>query len=738
MLHFALMLLMFAQAASGKIDFQAAHLEKKLKAVRTSDRIAIDGRLDEKVWESAPLAGNFTQSEPSEGAPASEKTEVRVLYDNENLYLGVQARDSEAKHVVISDLKKDFNAGDSDSFEVILDTFHDLRNGYQFAVNPAGAKWDSQMINEGRESNASWDGVWSVKTRIVDEGWTAEIAIPFRTLKFRESDVQSWGINFHRNLRSNVRNEDSFWSPIPRIFNIQRVSIAGTLEDLEGIRPGSNLRFKPYIIGSYAENAAHVGDRKADAGFDAKYGVTSGLTWDFTYRTDFSQVEADEQQVNLTRFSLFFPEKRDFFLENSGIFQFGVANDRGGGAGGGGGGGGGGRQNAIGNDMIFFFSRNIGLSSTGDAIPILGGTRLTGRTGRFEIGLLNMQQRRSGTNNAVNFSVLRLRRNVLQNSDIGFMMTNKEVSKSANFNRVVGGDANFRFGRYTAVNTYLAKAITPVKKDHQAAGRASVSYIDPRWNFRTSYTNVEQNFTNEMGFVPRLGVRKVASYLGVTFRPKRFSKTIRQIFPHSQIDYVLNKDGKLDTRYIDYHLPINFQNGAFIEVGSNPSLELLTSTFTINRTRNITIPSGRYSYNEWFVTGNTDRSRRVFANGRVGVGTFYTGNKNSYTMGATWRAHYRLNTSFNYTQNSIDLPQGKYRTNLLSTRVNVSFTTAMFVNALIQYNDDVRQWTSNVRFNIIHRPLSDLFVVYNERRGSVSHNLIDRALIAKVTYMMSR
>src|SRR6185295_17312659 len=223
------------------------------------------------------------------------KTDVRILYDDENVYFAVYAHDSQ-KNLVISDLKKDFSYGDGDNFELILDTFHDRRNGYQFAINPAGAKWDAQMINEGREVNSSWDGVWYVKTRIEDDGWTAEIAIPFKTLKFRDSDMQTWGVNFHRSIRSNVRNEDTYWSPIQRIYNIQRVSIAGTLEDLEGIRPGSNLRFKPYVIGSYSQNAARVGDGKADAGFDAKYGITSGLTWDFTYRTDFSQVEADEQQ----------------------------------------------------------------------------------------------------------------------------------------------------------------------------------------------------------------------------------------------------------------------------------------------------------------------------------------------------------------------------------------------------------------------------------------------------------
>ena len=315
-----------------------------------------------------------------------------MLYDDDNLSSGSGAHDSQVGQVVVSDLKKDFAADANDTVEVVLDTFHDERNGYIFSTNAAGAKYDAQMANEGREVNSSWDGVWYVKTGREETAWVAEMAIPFRTLKFRSSDVQTWGINFHRNLRSGIRNEDSYWSPLPRIYSVQRVSLAGTLEGLSGIQPGSNIRIKPYVSTSLAQAGATAPTRAtAISGVDLKYGVTSGLTLDLTYNTDFSQVEADEQQINLTRFSLFFPEKREFFLESSGIFRFGE-----GGAAGGGGGGGvpgtNGRLNPIQNDVLFF-SRSIGLSSTNQAVPILGGGRLTGRAGPYEIGFLNIQQR---------------------------------------------------------------------------------------------------------------------------------------------------------------------------------------------------------------------------------------------------------------------------------------------------------------------------------------------------------
>ena len=306
---------------AGQIDFETARLARTLPAVRAAGPITVDGALNEPDWGRAPVANGFIQNDPREGEPASEDTEVRVLYDANNLYIGVLAHDRQPEEILTSELSKDFNRQSGDDFEIILDTFHDERNGYMFATNARGAKWDAQMINEGREINENWDALWDVRARIMETGWYAEIAIPFRTLRFSSAEAQTWGINFQRRIRR--RNEDSFWAPLPRIYDLQRVSMAGTLEGLQSVRPGNDLRLKPYLLGSAGKSTVATVGNDANAGFDVKYGVTSGLTWDFTINTDFSQVEADEQQVNLTRFSLFFPEKRDFFLENSGIFQFG-------------------------------------------------------------------------------------------------------------------------------------------------------------------------------------------------------------------------------------------------------------------------------------------------------------------------------------------------------------------------------------------------------------------------------
>jgi hypothetical protein len=684
------------------------------------------------------MAKGFIQSDPREGEPASEDTEVRVLYDANNLYLGVLAHDRQPDAILTSELAKDFNRQSGDDFEIILDTFHDQRNGYMFATNARGAKWDAQMINEGREINENWDGLWLVKARIMENGWYAEIAIPFRTLRFSSADPQTWGINFQRRIRR--RNEDSFWAPVPRIFDLQRVSMAGTLEGLQGVQPGNDLRIKPYALGSVGKSTVAKVGNDFEAGFDVKYGVTSGLTWDFTVNTDFSQVEADEQQVNLTRFNLFFPEKRDFFLENSGIFQFG----QGGGGllflGGGGGGGGGGFFPPRGQDAILFFSRRVGLSDQGESIPILGGTRLTGRVGAYSVGVLNIQQRSTKTSLATNFSALRVRRNVLANSDVGLIVLNKDAD-GPSYNRVVGTDANFRFFGNLDLNAATARTFSPTAvvpgRGGEWMGRAGFNYREQRWDLQSSFIRIGERFNDEMGFVPRTGIAKFENQYGARFRPQRLSSWLREAFPHFGFTNVSRLQGDLQSRLFQAHLSLTLQDGSGGELGVDPTTENLVVPFVINRRRGISIPVGRYDFNDWHASWRTNSSAPVSVNGRWSVGEFYDGYKQAYQIGAAVRLNGRLNASITESRNQIQLRAGRYTTDLITARVEYGFSTMAFVNALVQYNTDAREWSSNLRFNIIHRPLSDFFLVFNERRDSDSGGLLDRALVAKLTYMVA-
>jgi hypothetical protein len=724
-----------ASAADDPIDYVTARRDRRLQAVRAAGEITLDGNLDEPAWLDAPLASGFIQSDPLEGEPATYDTEVRVLYDDEALYIGAFAKDDEPASIIIKDLKKDFDTGNNDGFTVILDTFRDERNGYMFSTNPAGAKFDSQVSNEGRENNTNWDGIWEVRTRIAEQGWYAEIRIPFRTVKFRSDDPQSWGVNFRRKVRR--LNEDSFWSPVPRIYDIERVSLAGSVDGMQGLRPGKNLRVKPYALASANTVPGSTVD-DYDFGLDVKYGVTSGLTWDFTVNTDFSQVEADEQQINLSRFNLFFPEKRDFFLENSGIFQFGASDRTGGG-------GGGGRQNAA-ADMLLFHSRRIGLSENGDAIPILGGTRLTGRQGRYSIGVLNIQQREyenqlDVVTPATNFTALRLRRDILANSDIGAVLLNKDEN-GPRYNRVAGVDANFRFG-YLALNGYVAKTFSPQLVEPGSGGetavRGSFNYQSRVWQFRGHFNGIGERFNDEMGFVPRQGVNNTLLYTGYTWRPAWFRKVgLRETRPHWQMDLYQRQNGDgLESRYQDFHWPFTFNNGAFVEIGVNPNVEEIRAPFSINSSRGVRVTPGRYEFNENFILWRGNTSAPFSFEARYSNGEFYDGYRRGYAFGPTFRPSARFNAAVNLQVNDIELSGGAFVSKLVTSRINYNFNTQMFVNALLQYNTDSRQWSSNLRFNIIHRPLSDFFLVYNERRDERSGDLINRALVAKMTYLVA-
>ena len=710
--------------------------ERTTAAVRATSPIALDGRLDEPAWQAAPSARGFIQNEPREGEPATFDTEVRIVYDEEAIYFGIVAADPDPSGIVVTDLKKDYAVDGSDAFVILLDTFHDGRNGYQFATNPAGAKWDAQLANEGRDFNVNWDGIWAVETRITETGWVAEIVIPFRTLKFADRDPQTWGINFRRKVRR--LNEDSFWAPLPRIYGLERISMAGTLDGLRGIRAGRNLRIKPYLSTSGSSVGRQPTRGEFDGGLDVKYGLTTGLVWDFTVNTDFSQVEADEQQVNLTRFSLFFPEKRDFFLENAGVFDFGST----------GGGFFGNNAGAIfyGSrlsrvpQMRLFFSRRIGLSEDGQAIPIVGGTRLSGRQGAYSLGALNIQQGDVSGVPSANVTAIRLRRDILRNSDIGAVLLNKDEN-GPHYNRVAGVDANFRFG-YVTLNGVVSKSMSaeqPVPGEgNDIAARGFAEYRDRTWRFRWGMDAIGGQFENELGFTPQRGVNVQTSNVSRAFRPSWFPRWARESGPHWEFElYTRQEDGALDQRFSGYHLPLELSNGGFIEVGVNTFAEVIEVPFTLNAPRRAVVSTGRHEFTEYFALLNGNPAAPVTPAVRYSFGPFYDGYKRAYSFGPSMRPNEKLNASLNLHINDIDLPGVSYVSTLATARVNYSFSTSVFLNALVQYNTDTGQLSSNVRFNIIHRPLSDFFFVYNERRDERTNLRLDRALIAKFTYMLA-
>ena len=728
-------------AAQAPVDFETVRFDRRLPAVRASAPIRIDAVVGEEEWAGAPVATGFIQGNPDEGMPATFDTEVRVLYDDEFLYVGAIAHDHDPAAIIVNDLSRDFSTRAGDIFGVVLDTFDDDRNGYMFETNPAGAKFDGQIFNEGREFNRDWDGVWHVHTRTTGGGWHIEMAIPFKTLRFRENPEQTWGINFLRRVRR--LNEDSFWGPIPRFFNFARISYSGSLEGLSGLRAGGRFKVTPYVGAETSQGAADSAEgttNAADLGVDAKVLVGTGLNLDLTVNTDFSQVEADVQQVNLTRFSLFFPEKRDFFIENSGIFRFGVPNDS--------------RitqfradfgqafnpstlraSQSRGDDLHLFFSRRIGLSATGTPIPVLGGGRLTGRAGAYELGVMSIQTgEHEDAPGTENFSAFRVRRNVGGNSDVGAVFLNRETgSGSDHYNRSMGLDANIRVTPELEVNSYWARTATPGLTGNDQAARLAANYDGRLWQFRGVWSHLGDDFNPEMGFAPRIGVRRLLGYVGYHYRPEWWSDFLREFNPHFEFNDYVNSDGELVSRYINYHLGFRHQSGAFLEVGYNTSIEQNFTPFNLHPTT--LVQPGEHHYDEGFVMFFSDPSRPLSLNLRYDWGGFYSGDRTALNLSAVVRAAGKLTAYVSWSRNDIVLPEGAFVADLLTSRVTYTFTTSMFLNALIQYNNITEDWSSNIRFNLIHRPLSDFFIVLNDRRDPMG-NRLDRALIAKYTILL--
>ena len=709
-------------------DLHSPSQRKTLMAVRTSAPVVIDGDLSDAAWESVPTADEFVQAEPHEGQRATEKTEVRVLYDEENLYIGVYCHDSEPARIVVNSLKEDFPPNDTDSFWVVLDTFLDKRNGFVFVTNPQGAKRDVQTSNEGRTANEDWDTVWDVRAQVNGDGWSAEMVIPFKSLSFDEKHPQQvWGINFSRRIRR--KNEVDYWAPVPRRYDISRVSLAGEMKGLEGIERGRNLRIKPFVVADLNKRFARdsIG-ANFDGGVDAKYSVTPSLTLDLTGNTDFSQVEVDEQQINLTRFPLFFPEKREFFLENAGIFQFGdIPGERG--------------PNRS-KETQLFFSRRIGLSATGQPIPIWGGPRLSGQIGKYSLGLLTMQTKDFTNQPGNNFSVVRLKRNVLANSDIGVLFINRQASGGDDFHRTWGADANFRFGQNLTFNGYVAKTHNDGLPDRNLAHKITGEWRDNFTRFQMVYTDIEENFEPEVGFTQRQGVRIIRNRIELKPRPRN-NTVIREINPHYTLTYFMDQSNRTVTK--EFHIGIIevfFHNGSRFEFLHDPSFDRLDQPFRIRPgiagiRPEIAIPPGDYRYGQWGFELESDPSKTLLGSFNYKWGGFYSGNITTLSVSGTIRPSYRFSVKGQYTRNGLVLREGAFTTHLFSSRTDYYFNTRMFLTALIQYNSDLKQVTSNIRFTFIHHPLSDLFLVYNELRDVSGAGRTDRTATLKFTHLLS-
>ena len=721
---------------------------KVARAVRVEQEPRMDGNvLGDPVWAAAQPVGGFRQSFPDEGLPATERTEVRVLFTSDTIYFGVICYDSDPAAIIMSDSRRDSSMTDADSFQMVLDTFQDQQNGFIFGTTPAGQEYDGQVINEGgsrgssrRSSgsggfsrgsaggfNLNWDGAWQVQTVISDIGWSAEFAIPFRTVRYPAREFQSWGVNFQRNIRR--RSEISYWSPLPRQYNLYRVSMAGQLAGLAtpaGL--ANNLQMTPYAIGETgvrrsAEGGASTMRGDYAYGADLKYSINSGLTLDGTFNTDFAQVEVDDQQINLDRFNLFFPEKRPFFLENAGIFT--VNN-----------------QSASGRRLgqtELFFSRRIGISDAGTQIPIQAGARLSGKvTDDLTVGVINMQTEGiAGVAGANNFSVTRVRRDLPNRSSIGGLFVNRQgtgqLSRADDYNRTYAVDGRWGIGQNGMVSGFYGGTQTPglVGRDH--ALTLSGTYNSEMWRISSGYKENGEDFNPEVGFVARTGFRNYDLAVQNTSRPEGFLK-FQELRPHMSYSHFWNFDGITETTYLHTHFQGEFEDSSSAGVAYDVRSENVFGSFSVS---GLEIPPGRYDWAETSYSLNYDRSAPVSAGLRAEVGGFFGGSIVTVRPSVRARIGEIFNLQLSYSRNDIDLPSGTTVTNLTSVRAGYNFSPRVFVQTLLQHNDSAQLWSMNFRLGWLQDANTGLFLVYNETEGILDYvpTGAGRSVIVKYSYL---
>jgi hypothetical protein len=691
---------------------------------RAPGPIEVDGVLDEPAWREAEVISEFIQQQPNPGHRVSERTEVRLLYDDDHLYVGVELFDSDPSGIIIPSLERDPNTRDGDAFGIILDTFLDRSSAFAFYVNPGGAVRDGQVSDDGRNANFAWDGELEVRTRVHEWGWTVEMAIPWRTLRFDPGRTgEAWGLNLLRRIRR--KSEDATWAPMDRQRPLHTASRAGTLLGLEGIEPGRNLSLKPFVLSNRPAGTL-VGPEEAGLGFDAgvdlKYGITPGLTLDLTYNTDFSQVEVDQEQVNLTRFSLFFPERRDFFLENQGVFNFGEQ-----------GGGGRGRSGVRRQDLTLFHSRRIGLTPEGDPLPILGGGRISGTAGPVELGLLNMRTRGATELPGEDFSVARLRLKPATGLDVGGMLVQRRAEGGDQLaNRSWGVDANYQWGSHLLLQSYVA-ATEGGGVERDLAGRVGVNWRDPFWEISALHRRVGEDFNPRVGFVRRRGIQH--SYATVGVHPRPDWTLLQELNPFAELHYLTDLRGVLSTRTRTAGVDFTFRDGSQASVQVQDQFERILEPFSV---RGVTVGSGDYLFREAEFALSASRARPFSASVNVAGGGFFSGDRMSLGGDLRWRASHRFLVDLTADHNRIDLPgEGFFTADVYGGRLRYFFSTRFLTSAFVQYNEATDELVTNLRMNWVHAPLSDLFLVLTERRDMSSDLVMERVLSAKVTRMVS-
>ena len=692
-----------------------------------SETIRLDGVLSEPFWETASVIRDLRQQEPEEGAPATEATEIRVVLDDATLYVGILARDTELERVVGRILQRDRVmevdhdglqfAGD-DAVAILFDPFHDSRNAFVFATNPNGAEFEALITDEGAEVNVDWRAVWEVAAAQGPDGWSAEFAIPFRTLRYPEDgEGEPWGFNVYRTIRR--KNEMVLWQSWSRDNEgFERVSRAGHLTGMEGLpSPGLNVEAKPFVLGGIRQEFTEVGrtpvDRETDIGLDLKSELRPGLVLDLTLNTDFAQVEVDDEQVNLTRFSLFYPEKRDFFLENSGVFEMGAAGGFGP------------------PPYRLFFSRKIGIGE-GGPIPILGGTRLTGRVGGQTVGFMNVVTGESGEEPRNNYSVARVKRDIGENNFLGWMVTDRRGKETSN--TVAAADGSFWLQPTLNVKGFFTRSFTSGVGGEGNAYSATVEYETDFVGASFNHLTIDPDAQADLGFITRTDIRQTGADFRLSPRPGRWG--IRVIDVRVDGSYTSTTDGRMQDWEAGTFFSTDFESGESIGTKIGIGETRLDEAFEL--ADSIPINPGLYDVVEARLFINTSRHRALVGEIHASWEEFYGGNLWSAETGLSASLSPQVSMELAHEWNRVEVPNGDLTANITSLRFGYAFSTKLTTNTFIQYNSLDNDFSANLRLNFIHRPGSDLFIVLTERRGVEEElwDLSNRGLVAKLTYLV--
>ena len=702
-------------------------------AVKAQSDPVIDGDvLNDPAWEKIPTTETFTQKAPDEGEPGTERTVVKVMYSDEFFYLSAVCYDTDSDGIIISDTRRDAPLNNTDSFMFLLDTFKDYQNGYVFGTNAAGIEYDAQITGGGEQSsmmarfsigtgggfNVNWDAAWQVSAQIGDFGWSAEFAIPFKTLRYKGDGEQAWGINFQRVVAR--KQEETHWAPISRQFTMNRLISAGTLNGMV-TPPPRNLKLMPYVLGQ--QNRIEAEDfstsSTGDFGMDAKVGVGSGLTLDLTYNTDFAQVEADEQQINLDRFSLFFPEKRAFFLENAGLFSVGEGGS------------------FWGPDIEMFFSRRIGIGEGGARVPILGGGRITGSFAGMKVGALSMRTDAvEDVTEENHYSVMRLKKELPNRTYFGGMVTDlNHLGQDGYTNRGYALDGQLGIGELSQIVAFAGITDTPgLEKDKAYAYRLQVSRNTKQVSSVLSYSEVGSDFNPEMGFIKRENYRKWNGRIFTRFRPDNMFGLL-EFRPHVNYDGYWKLDGFHESGrwHIDTHW--EFRSGFEIHTGMNLVKEGVIQDFEI--ASGVIVPASTYDDKEAQIMIMTNRAKAISFMSMNRIGGFFGGNRINLTPTLNIRFGDKFTSELSSQYNEVSLEGGDFITNLIRARLTYSFSPRIYIQSLLQYNSQSDEWSMNWRFIWQQSAATGLYLVYNETQDYDGIPIHDqtRSIVVKYSYL---